>query len=105
MKNHQDIDKRSLALHQLVVEKIRQNPHLFLQVQQNIQKFRTICAPATQHALMQWENLSFDTEKCLAVAVEDSEYAAALRQSSPFGKILTTQARRDFFRGWQEYAT
>lgn len=37
-------------------------------------------------------------DRCLAVAVEDSEFGRAMRQASPFIGILRNQERFEFFR-------
>ncbi|MFA7239213.1 MAG: hypothetical protein WC091_03810 [Sulfuricellaceae bacterium] len=42
----------------------------------------------------------------LAIAVEDSQRATALRQSSPFSGILTNQERFAFLKAWNnDHAT
>ena len=40
-------------------------------------------------------------EACLAVAVEDSQRAAALRQSSPFSGVLSNRERFAFLKAWR----
>lgn len=101
MQTHQDIDRRSLAMHCLVVEKIRREPALFDRAKGTLARWRqTVCA-SSQPYLIEWERL-FDQgmESCLAVAVEDSQRATDLRQSSPFAGILSNQERFAFLATW-----
>lgn len=101
MRTHQEIDQRSLALHQLVAEKIRENPALLDKAQSILQRWRTIVCANSQPYLEEWEGLiDQGVDVCLAVAVEDSERAAALRQSSPLSCLLTNQERFTFLKAW-----
>ena len=89
-RSHADLDRRSLALHRLVADKIRRDPALFEQGRQTLAHWRRVVCPAAQPWREAWQQL-FDQgrEPCLEVATEDSERAAALRQSSPFAGILS----------------
>ena len=98
---HQDIDTRSLALHQLVAEKIRHQPHFLGHVEATLARWRTMVCPASQPYLEEWQQLlAQGIESCLAVAVEDSPRAAALRQCSPFTGVLTHAERFKFLKAW-----
>lgn len=107
MRTHQEIDERSLAMHRLVAEKIRQTPALFDKAKATLARWRTTVCVNSQPYLLEWERLmSLGIEACLAVAVEDSERATALRQSSPFAGLLTHQERFVFLRTWSlDHAT
>lgn len=99
MRTHQEIDQRSLAMHRLVAEKIRRDPALFEKARRTLARWRTIVCPASQPYLDEWEQLmKRGIDACLAVAIEDSERANALRQSSPFTGILTNQERYSFLK-------
>lgn len=101
MRTHQELDARSLALHCLIAEKIRQDPTLFDRAKATLARWRTTVCEGSQPYLEEWENLmNQGIEACLAVAVEDSERAAALRQSSPFCGILSEQERLAFLKAW-----
>jgi hypothetical protein len=94
VNNHQEIDQRSLALHRLVCEKIRNNPELFDSVKKTLARWKLIVSKNSQPYLDQWQLLVDEgLDVCLAAAVEDSERGASLRQASPFTKILTNQER------------
>lgn len=103
MSSHQEIDQRSLALHRMLAEKIRQDPALFENVKRTLAHWRkTVCANS-QPYLEEWQRLvDLGTEECLAVATEDSERANAMRQSSPFCGILTNVERWEFLLVWDK---
>lgn len=103
MTSHREIDQRSLALHRLVVEKIRREPVLFDNVNRTLAHWRTIVCVNSQPYLKEWEQLvNQGIDACLAAAVEDSEHADAMRQASPFCGILTNQERFAFFKEWRQ---
>lgn len=101
MRTHQEIDERSLALHRLVAEKIRRNPALFDRVKATLARWRMTVCVASQPHLVEWEHLmNQGIDAALAVAIEDSQRATALRQSSPFSGLLTNQERFTFLKTW-----
>ena len=104
MRTHQEIDQRSLAMHRLVADKIRREPARFDAARATVARWRlTVCA-TTQPYLAEWEHLmqqGMDT--CLAVAVEDSPHATALRQSSPFTRVLSNTERFEFLKTWRSH--
>ena len=103
MMTHQDIDRRSLALHRLAVEKIRNNPALFEVVRDNLAKMRQETNQNTKSYLDEWENhLKSGLETVLSVAEEDSYHARCLRQASPFAGVLTEEERLTFLKKWKE---
>lgn len=103
MRTHQEIDRRALAMHRLVAEKIRQNPALFDKAKLTLARWRQTVCVSSQPYLHEWQLLmNQGVEACLAVAVEDSEHATALRQSSPFAGLLTHQDRFEFLKTWSQ---
>jgi hypothetical protein len=99
MHTHQEIDQRSLALHRLVAAKVRGDFSLLEKAEQILQRWRTFVSPRTFVYLDEWQRLiDQGPEACLAVAVEDSERAAALRQSSPLACLLTPKERFEFLK-------
>lgn len=102
MPTHQEIDQRSLALHRLVAEQIRRDPALFEQAKATLARWRVIVAPSSQPYLDAWEKLMAQgIDACLAVATEDSEWATALRQSSPLAYVLPNPERLAFLKKWK----
>ena len=99
MRTHQEIDQRSLALHQLVAEKVRHDEALLEKANQILRRWRATVSPRTFVYLDEWQRLiDQGAEVCLAVAVEDSEHAAALRQASPLACLLTPKERFEFLK-------
>lgn len=95
------LGQRSLALHRLIAEKIQQEPALFERVKATLARWETIACANSQPYIREWQRLAdLGLEKCLAVATEDSEQAAALRQASPFCGILSEEERGEFFLAW-----
>lgn len=92
---------RSLAIHQLVVAKIRKNPHpLSSSACPAFPVAPTVCL-SSQPYLIEWERLMEQgIDVTLEKAVEDSEQAADLRKPSPFAGILKNQERSAFLRVW-----
>jgi hypothetical protein len=101
MRTHQEIDRRSLALHRLVAERVMRDPALFEKARLTLARWRQTVCVASQPYLEEWERLmNQGVDACLSVAVEDSQRAAALRQSSPFSGVLTDRERFAFLRQW-----
>jgi hypothetical protein len=99
---HQEIDARTLAMHRLVAEKIRRDPRLLDVARANLARWRLEPHPGDRGHLEEWERaMGAGLESALALAVEDSERAAALRQSSPFAGVLTARERHAFLRSWR----
>jgi len=94
------LQRRSLEMHRLVVEKIRSDPELFEVARATLARWRTIVCQSSQPYLMEWESRMADRDACLAFAVEDSEHASDMRQSSPFAVLLSNDERLDFLRAW-----
>jgi hypothetical protein len=103
MRTPSELRARSLAMHQLVVAKIRQDPTLFLKARATLSRWRQTVCLSSQPYLMEWERLMEQgIDVTLAKALEDSEHAADLRKSSPFADILTSQERFAFLRNWSQ---
>jgi hypothetical protein len=102
MKTHQEIDERSLALHRLVAARVEQDPALFVKAKGTLARWRNSVSASSQPWLDEWERLmNRGVEACFAVALEDSQRAAALRQSSPFSGVLSNRERFAFLRDWR----
>lgn len=106
MKNHSELDARSLRMHQLVADKIRRDPALLDKASQTLARWQQTVDVRTQPYLAQWALLmSQGVDACLASAVEDSEKAQALRQCSPLAGLLSNPERFAFLKTWsQEHA-
>jgi len=102
---HDLIDRRSLELNRLVVEKIRQKPELMDFVRQNLDRtlIEPILSESCKNALQEWRTIfslrSFD--EILGILVEDSDEGQRLRQSTPFTGILNQRERLEVFRRYE----
>jgi hypothetical protein len=102
MGTHQEVDARSLALHRLVAARVREDGALYEKAKRMLARWRETVSPSSQPYLETWEDLMRQgVAACLAVAVEDSPSAAALRQSSPIAGVLSNRERFVFLREWR----
>ena len=103
MRTHQEIDARSLMLHCFVADKIRRDPAQFAVARATLARWRASVDAAPQPYLERWNDLmNQGMEACLAVAVENSQRADALRQNSPFSGILTNRERFMLLKNWKQ---
>lgn len=102
---HDRIDRRSLELHRLVAEKIRQQPELMDFVREKLN--RSLSEPrlseSCKDALREWHTLLTcrSTEEVLDIITEDSEEGQRLRHSTPFSGILSQPERMKVFRRYE----
>lgn len=97
------LDQRSLALHRHVVNKLQRQPDAMARVRATLARWRTQVSENTQPYLAEWQAaLDAGDEVALALAVEDSERARALRQCSPFCGVLTEAERLAVLRQWRD---
>ena len=90
--DHRRLDERSLALHLLIAEKIRDNPALLERARANVERWSATCSGSW---LEQWRAiLQRSPDEIVRLITEHSERAADLRQSTPFTGILTRHERR-----------
>lgn len=102
MRTHSEVDARSLALHRLVAEKIRNNPDLMQHARATLTRWQTQVDGASQPYLKQWDTLiNQGIDVCLKTCIEESQLATALRQSSPFCGVLTHKERFEFLKNWR----
>ena len=103
MRHHRSLDVRSLALHQRVAERLIEDPHAFAHAQATLARWRASVDERVQPYLVEWEALMAQgREACIAVMLEDSERAAALRQASPFAGLLSNAERFAALKTWRE---
>jgi hypothetical protein len=101
---HRVLDRRSLALHRLVADKLRADPALLQRARSTLERWMAQPTPARPY-LEEWQRLiDAGVDECLRVALADSERAAALRQSSPLACLLTNPERFRFLKDWADAA-
>lgn len=105
MPTHQMHDRRSLALHRLVASRLTADPTLLNRARTTLERWRPTMSRNALPYLDAWEAILDDgLDRCVAVLVEDTERATALRQASPFAGILSPRERADFLKHWRDDA-
>ena len=95
---HERIDRRSLALHQAVAEKLRAQPSLVGIARGNIARW-SAAAGRSMPYLDEWAQiLNRPLEEVLRLMGQEGEHMTALRQCSPFAGVLEPKER------WAVYA-
>jgi len=98
--DHNRLDERSLALHQLVAEKVQAAPALLDKARANVRRWQEASGTASP-ALAEWAQiLAAPASEVVAFLAERSERATRLRQSSPFAGILTEEERRAVYESY-----
>ena len=106
MERHSDLrvrnEERSIALHQAVADRLREDPTLIGRARGRID---TWLAEGRIHQLYgeTWQRLlSGPLDRLLAVLTHDDDRARALRQCSPFAGVLDPRTR---WRIWRQGRT
>lgn len=105
VSGHGKNDLFSLRLHQAVAAKLQADPDPVLQKAKNTLKARRD-RPNELYYVREWERLlNGPRERLLAVLVEESEYATALRHATPFTGVVppreTWAIQRAVAQEWQ----
>ena len=92
-QTHEEVDRRSLALHARVAARLRAQPSLIRIAHHNLDRWRSQCDhddPAAT-AIREWKDLleSLSLDDLCDYLVRQDESAARLRQNSPFAGILS----------------
>lgn len=100
--NQQDHDKRSLELHILVSQKIKEDNLLWDKAVKLLAKWQITVCPQTASTLIEWKNImDRGQETCFEFMTSKTEKADRLRQSSPFSCLLTSKERFTFIKQWK----
>jgi hypothetical protein len=98
--DHNRLDERSLAMHQLIAKKVQADPALLNKARENLRRWQEIDG-SPMPALTEWEQLlSSPVAQVTQFLSEQSERATRLRQSSPFAGILTEAERRSIYESY-----
>jgi len=93
---HARVEARSLAMHRVIAEKLRNNPGLLETAGENIRRWRRQGVDVT--AFAEWEAiLGRGVAETVRVLTDPSEEGTRLRQSTPFTGVLTPAERRRFY--------
>lgn len=96
-------DRKSLALHRLVTEKLRKNPDLLQQAKSILLRWIPNATAGTVHYYLNvWlAVIEEGVDSSIELMTEESERATALRQSSPFSCCLTPKERIEFLEDFK----
>ena len=106
MRSHEFIDERSLALAQLVADKLERDPSLLETARANLTRWVAANGGRPQPAYAEWLELidRLPLTAILGILRTDSENNRRLRQSSPFAGILTHEERWRILRSYEARA-
>ncbi|MEX0619885.1 MAG: helix-turn-helix domain-containing protein [Pseudohongiellaceae bacterium] len=86
-------DRRSLAFHRAIAEKVRLEPRCIILASDNLEKLLEL-HPGAQALLEEWDRwLQLSSEQLLAEMLSPSPKAREMRHISPFSGILSAQER------------
>jgi hypothetical protein len=101
-EGHQRIDRRSLALHRAIAEKLAANPALIEIARENLDRW-SLQRGRSQPYWDAWrEILSHPLPYVLDLMVEDSERMTAMRQATPFAGILEPKERWAIYERFEQ---
>ena len=93
LRGHQRIDRRSLALHRAIAEKLRAHPELIEIARDNLERW----SKKGGHSQPYWdawrEILKRPLPEVLELIQEESERMMAMRQATPFAGVLDPKER------------
>ncbi|HET9766102.1 MAG TPA: hypothetical protein VFS60_04610 [Thermoanaerobaculia bacterium] len=96
---HELAEARSLALHQAVAERLREEPELISTARERVASWRRSGSVAPVYAEAWAELLAGDLDALLAALADPGERARALRQVTPFAGAIDPRRR---WRIWRE---
>lgn len=95
-------EERSIALHRLVGERLREDPALITTALERIDRWLLDGSIHQVYGAAWQQLLRGPLENLLGVLTERGEHARALRQCSPFAGVLDTRSR---WRIWRQGRT
>ena len=99
MNLHELAEERSLAIHRVVADRLREDPGLIAAAAARVERWLADGSVHPFYAEAWRKLLSGPAERLLAALVDPSEAARALRQCSPFAGIVDPRTR---WRIWGE---
>jgi hypothetical protein len=102
MDLHQLGQERSIAYHQAIADRLRQQPEVLEMARERVKGWLASSANPQFHARKWAEILAGDVSSIAAFLVERSELAYELRQSTPFAGALKPQERWKIWRETRE---
>ena len=92
---HPHIDRRSLEMARLIVEKIDADPNLFQVAHENLQRWRRIRGGTLPRCSEEWEGLlKRPWSEIRNILLDESNEGQRLRSSHPFAGLVSEKERR-----------
>jgi hypothetical protein len=104
LKGHERIDRRSLALHAAIAEKLRDRPELMDIARDNLDRWSQSVGRSQPYWDAWREILSLPLPEILELLTEDSERMRAMRQATPFAGVLEPAERWAIYRRFESGA-
>lgn len=98
MDLHRLAEKRSIAYHRLIAERIRRDPTVLEGARARVRSWMSTTGTVPFYARKWDEVLSHDIDAIASFLVEDSDLARELRQSTPFAGALSPTERWEIWR-------
>ena len=99
MDAHRLAEERSLALHRLIAEILRDNPERVALARARVQLWQQDGSVSARYSHEWARLLDGPLEVLLHTLVDESEHARALRQATPFAGLIDPRTR---WRIWRE---
>jgi len=97
-------DRRSLAFHEAIVDRIRLDPGTITHAKRNVRRLKQI-HPDAQERLNRWESwLALPTDDLATLILGTSEVAREMRHVSPFSGVLTPKERAQIIARFRQEA-
>ena len=88
-------------MHCVIAQRIAANPALLGFARETIARWRKTCTAATPY-LDAWDRaLESGVDATVKIATDPSERGIAMRQNTPFTRVLTQAERLQFFKRWK----
>ena len=97
-ERHALAEERSLELHRLVAERLREDPQLVDAARERARGWLTDGSVAARWAKAWLEVLDRPLEALAAVLIDPGEWARQLRQTSPFAGVIDAKTRWETWR-------
>ena len=99
MDRHELAEERSLAIHRVIAERIREDPRLIAGARSRVAGWLADGSVHREYAEAWHELLVGPADRLLDVLADPGERARALRQTSPFAGVVDARTR---WRIWRE---
>ncbi|MCB1056129.1 MAG: hypothetical protein KDD11_11570 [Acidobacteria bacterium] len=102
MRDHRQIEDRSIQLHRAVAEKVRRDPSVLEAARRKVEVWREDGSVHPRYADAWRQVLALSADEVANRLVDPGETMVALRQSSPFAGALSPRERWQILRDLRE---